>query len=182
MTPLELINLDGMHERFTAGAPEDEIDEPHAPVLGQTDDDHVPVEPVWSGPTAAHSELDLSKMVHWHDGTMNTAAKKSRFTNATQHISWQRLEQMSNHRIKAEYVAEEWAHHGFHHTKPPVKTTDFFMRTPPGGAWYRTEVRHGPTSAAAAGASHYKEFQIPTQAFHACSIATAAEVLKSGGL
>ena len=87
MMPLDLMDLDGMRERFTAGAPEDQVDEPHATGLDQTDDGHKPPEPDWFISAAEHSVLDTSSMMHWRDGVLNSAAWKRRCNNAIKHIS-----------------------------------------------------------------------------------------------
>ena len=102
-------DLDAMRARFTAGAPDDQIDEPNAPVIGQTDVDHAPIEPERPNSTAPYSELDLSEMIHWRDGVINHDTNKHLFKNAVEHIGWQKLEAMKAKRMSADYVVQEWA-------------------------------------------------------------------------
>ena len=68
-----------MQARFTVGAPRDQAecpDDPNAPVIGETDADHEPVEPERPNSTAPHSELDLSELIHWRDAFSNGDAHK----------------------------------------------------------------------------------------------------------
>ena len=129
-----------------------------------------------------HSVLNLSRMIHWRDGTMNTDKQKHLFWNAVEHISWQRLEAMRKQRIKAEYVVEEWARHGLSHAELPTLASDSFMLTPPGGAWYYTYLASMSSSAEDGQIFQPKDFEVPTLAYHSCSVDTGAEVIKSGGL
>ena len=171
-----------------------------APLIGETDLDFEPEEAdpnEWTAPTALHSDLDLSTLIHWRQALINTQNNKWRFTQAFDHLNWQQKELLKKAQVDDSVVVKEWQYNGIFHTEKP-ELSEEFGKTFPNGAWYFTRfatmwnlspgdyIRVPPTPSSPGTwcipNADKQVFQVPTRAFHATSVENGAKIAKTGGL
>jgi hypothetical protein len=175
LLPIEGIDLEGLKAKFGfREATVLQVDESEDEQMGQTEVDFsLPTPEPPAGSTAPHSKLDLSKLIHWRDGVLNSRANKHHFAEATKGIpldTWMKLEDTQ---VTEQTATAVWLFHNIEHLTPPVKVTDLL---PTKGGWFYTDVTFS------AGDPDFPTFDDPQVAYHGCSIDSAAKILRGTGL